>query len=59
MPVVGWRRKKAHRGALVANADESRSHVVGESELYKEEEDVLVEMWKIGGRDMGEVWYAR
>ena len=47
MPVVERRRKKMHRCALVANAVERLTHMVGEREFYKEERDVLEEMRSI------------
>ena len=40
-PVVG-RRRKMHRCALVAK-QQSRTHIMGECEMYKEELDVLEE----------------
>ena len=50
IPVVR-KRKKIHICALVAKQS-SRTHVVGECEMYKEERDVLDEMSKIDERDM-------
>ena len=52
MPVVERRRKKMHRCALVANAVELLTHMVGEREFYKEQRDVLEEMRSIHGCGM-------
>ena len=41
VPVVEGRRKSMHRCTPLCKAAESRTHVVGECEMYKEEWDVL------------------
>ena len=44
-----------HKGALVVEQKERRTHIVGECEMYKEERDVLEEEMKaIDGCDMEE-----
>ena len=46
IPVVGRRRKKIHRCALVAK-QQSRTHTVGECETFKDKRDVFEEMRKL------------
>ena len=45
---------------LCGKAIESRTHVVGECEMYKEEQDVLEEeIGSVNKCDMEKVWYSR